>query len=127
MFNSHKILVNHYTNQIKADFNWDKIKSEAVTNCRVEEDMIIASCYLGTVFGITPSGKVYAFWTSNQTRSDVRRDEAFNEALEKVAEENDLFIEYFDDSIFACRVVEFTEAKCFVTSDDAEKAEALQE
>lgn len=127
MFDSHKILVNHYTKQIESDFNWDKIKQEVYTNCRVDEDQIIGSVFLGTVFGLTPSGKVYAFWTTNQTRSDVRRDEAFNEALEKVADKHELFVDYFDDGIFVCKLVDFEDAKGYVSQDDEDLAQELNQ
>jgi hypothetical protein len=43
-----------------------------------------------------PSGKHYAFWTSNQTKNDVARDERFNETLDHEAEENGLGIEWND-------------------------------
>ena len=63
--------------------------------------------WIGTVFGLTPSGKVYAFWTTNQTEEDVIRDQAWWEALEIVAEENNCFVstpECADsDGIFLCR------------------------
>lgn len=63
--------------------------------------------WIGTVFGLTPSGKVYAFWTTNQTEEDVLRDAAWWEALEIVAEENNCFVSTPDgadgDGIFLCR------------------------
>jgi len=63
--------------------------------------------WIGTVFGLTPSGKIYAFWTTNQTEEDVLRDTAWWEALEIVAEENNCFVstpEWADgDGIFLCR------------------------
>ena len=63
--------------------------------------------WIGTVFGMTPSGKVYAFWTTNQTEEDVLRDFAWWEALEIVAEENNCFVSTPNggdgDGIFLCR------------------------
>ena len=63
--------------------------------------------WIGTVFGLTPSGKVYAFWTTNQTEEDVIRDEAWWEALEIVADEYNCFIGAPDgcggDDIFLCK------------------------
>lgn len=63
--------------------------------------------WIGTVFGLTPSGKIYAFWTTNQTEEDVLRDTAWWEALEIVAEENNCFVSTPDgadgDGIFLCR------------------------
>ena len=63
--------------------------------------------WIGTVFGLTPSGKVYAFWTTNQTDEDVIRDSAWWEALDNVAEEHGCFIGSPDgcdgDDIFLCK------------------------
>lgn len=63
--------------------------------------------WIGTVFGLTPSGKVYALWTTNQTDEDVLRDTAWWEALEDVAAENGCFVsspEFGDsDGIYLCR------------------------
>lgn len=63
--------------------------------------------WIGTVFGLTPSGKIYAFWTTNQTEEDVIRDQAWWEALEIVAEENNCFVSTPDwadgDGIFLCK------------------------
>ena len=63
--------------------------------------------WIGTVFGLTPSGKVYTFWTTNQTEEDVIRDSAWWEALDNVAEEHGCFVSTPDgcggDDIFLCR------------------------
>lgn len=63
--------------------------------------------FLGTVFALTPSGKVYAFWTTNQTNEDVLRDEAWWAALETVAEQNGCFAsspEWADgDGVYLCK------------------------
>jgi hypothetical protein len=40
--------------------------------------------YLGSVMSIYPSGKYYMPWSSNQTDEDIRRDEAFQAAIEKI-------------------------------------------
>lgn len=64
--------------------------------------------WIGTVFGLTPSGKVYTFWTTNQTDEDVIRDSAWWEALEVVADEHGCFIGSPEDcgggdDIFLCK------------------------
>ncbi len=63
--------------------------------------------WIGTVSGLTPSGKIYTFWTTNQTEEDVERDQAWWEALETVAEQNDCFISCPDgasgEDICLCR------------------------
>lgn len=72
--------------------------------------------WIGTVFGLTPSGKIYAFWTTNQTEEDVLRDSAWWEALETVAEQNGCFVSTPDwadgDGIFLCR--------CYDTPEESE-------
>jgi len=127
-FDRYKILIKHYTNEI-IGWDWAKIKDNALTNCRVSEDeeTVYGQSWLGTPFGIYPSGKVYAFWTSNQTRSDVTKDQCFVEALEKVAQDNDMFIDYSEDGDFlACVVVEeLAQVKMYITSKDQELAESI--
>ena len=124
-FNRYDILVAKYTKEISA-WDWKAIQSSAWSNCFIdEENNIVASCWLGTPFGIYPSGKVYAFWTSNQTRSDVIKDECFIEALEAVAESHGMFINYEDD-IFAQAMLDSPEQVLgYVTSEDEEKAKEL--
>lgn len=63
--------------------------------------------WLGTVFALTPSGKFYTFWTTNQTEEDVLRDSAWWEALETVAKQNGCFVsspEWADgDGVYLCK------------------------
>lgn len=85
-------LYNRYLDEIKS-WDWKAIKEDAITN--VYEDFDgekRASCYLGSVLSIAPSGKYYTFWTTNQTAKDVIKDEAFFNALDTVAEENAMYV-----------------------------------
>jgi CubicO group peptidase (beta-lactamase class C family) len=50
--------------------------------------------YLGSVMSIYPSGKFYMHWTTNQTNDDVRRDQAFQAAIEKIEKKFNI---YFDN------------------------------
>lgn len=88
MFDRHEILKAHYKKQIN-EWNWWDMVCEARRNCSYNKyespDSILASCYLGSVLSLYPSGKYYMPWCTNQTRSDVIKDEAFQEALEEVA------------------------------------------
>lgn len=63
--------------------------------------------FIGSVFSLTPSGKIYTFWTTNQTEEDVVRDEAWWDALETVSEQNGCFVASPDgcggDDIFLCK------------------------
>jgi hypothetical protein len=45
----------------------------------------VGSYYLGSVLSLTPSGKFYMPWTTNQTADDVERDARWYAALEAVA------------------------------------------
>lgn len=95
MFDRHEILKKHYKEQINS-WNWKAIKKDALSNCFYDKyecpDSIIASTYLGSILHIFPSGKYYMPWCTNQTRSDVTKDTAFNEALEEIAEANGMYI-----------------------------------
>lgn len=119
MFNSHQILVNHYKNNLLSNLKKEEVEKQAYTNCRVEEDSVIASFWLGTQLGIYPSGKIYSFWTTNQGRADIKRDSAFEDALEEVAEQYGFYVDHQDDSIFFSRVIELpTDLKLLFVSND---------
>ena len=125
MFNRYEILTAKYKKEILG-WNWKAIKQQALCNCIVDsDDNVLGSFYAGSVLSIMPSGKFYTFWTSNQTRSDVTKDECFLSALETVALANDMFIgssEGDSDSILLQCFVSQENAKCFVTDEDREKA-----
>lgn len=72
-----------YTAEIES-WDWNGI----VEDCAANE----GACYLGSVLSLYPSGKVYAFWATNQSRWDEVCDEAFQEALETVAEKHGLYV-----------------------------------
>ncbi len=61
--------------------------------------------YLGSVLSLVPSGKIYMFWCTNQTRRDVLKDTAYFAALEKVFADQNMWIETIDGDIFACKSV----------------------
>ena len=84
---------NRYYKDISTNWNWEAIKKEARNNCILdEENQIIGQCYLGSVMGLYTSGKYYMPWCTNQTVRDVIKDEAFSEALEKIANDNGMFV-----------------------------------
>jgi len=86
-------LYSKYYKEIKA-WNWKTLKEEAFNNVEKDyEGNKIGSVYLGTVFSLMPSGKFYMPWAcSNVTEEEAEKDQMFTEALEKVAEENGMFI-----------------------------------
>ena len=99
-FNSHEILVKHYVEQIR-EWKWNEIVNEANSNVQEDEwGERHGICWLGTTMGLAPSGKIYTCWTTNQTSSDIRRDDAFWDALEEIADEKDGCITFEDDSVF---------------------------
>ena len=124
-FNRYEILTNKYRKEIE-QWDWKAIQSSARSSCFIdEENNIIASCWLGTPLGTYPSGKIYTFWTTNQTRSDVIRDECFIEALEAVAESHGMFISYEDDIFAQAMLDDPKQALRYVTNEDEEKAKEL--
>lgn len=106
-FDSHAILVNHYAAVIRS---WDWLTLRQAEKEFVEHNDYgsrIIRKWLGSTEGLMPSGKYYTCWTTNQTRSDVRRDDAFSVALERVAEEQGAYIQWEEGDCFV--VWEFNE------------------
>jgi hypothetical protein len=105
-FNRYDILTAHYTNEIRR-WRWDQILSGL---CEYEpeggSDEKFEGRWIGSILGLYPSGKIYAPWTTNQTRADTIRDECFYDALEGVAASFGLFLDTFDDNVFVVRRVE---------------------
>jgi hypothetical protein len=99
-FDSHAILVKHYVKKIER-WNWNQLLTDAESNMQLDEwGNKNGQAWLGTAIGMSPSGKIYTCWTSNQTRSDIRRDEAFYDALDMVANAKGGLISWEDDSCF---------------------------
>lgn len=59
------------------------------------------SVYLGSWFGNSPSGKVYAPWSTNVTEREARKDERWLEYLEAGLAKRGLFLEQFNEDLFA--------------------------
>jgi hypothetical protein len=62
-------------------WNWDLARTSAEEVDGDDGDRY-AVAYIGSVFSLTPSGKVYAFWTTNQTEWDVFRDSLWWKVLD---------------------------------------------
>lgn len=105
-FDRYEILTNHYSQEIG---RWDWVAIErSLTDYEPEGfdpqyDDPLVGVWIGTTLGVYPSGKIYAPWTTNQTRADVVRDECFSDALQQHASKYGFFVDYFDDSIFLVR------------------------
>jgi hypothetical protein len=85
----------------KDPFNWDFIKA----NLEIMEGMFgekFRGRYLGDIIDLQPSHKIYAFWTTNQTKRDVERDQAFWGRMERFAEKNGYYINFEDVMAFIC-------------------------
>ena len=54
--------------------------------------------YIGSVMLLTPSGKYYMPWTTNQTDEDMERDSTFWEHADKIADGLGCWIESGDGS-----------------------------
>lgn len=91
-------LVQEYVLEIE---NWDWVElTESFNRNQLHEDCFEDDGYgdryvyqrLGSIMSLTPSGKIYALWTTNQTEEDVARDSAWWEALDEVANRYNCFV-----------------------------------
>lgn len=109
------------------EWDWKRIKADAIENLkdnlrdhgrRCAGEDTVGLDWLGTIFGITPSGKFYTpFAYSNVTEQEARRDEAWHSALESVAEKHGMYVHHEDDSIFVAvgmDVLPFGQDTCLV-------------
>lgn len=86
-------LTKRYTAEIKESFDFEAIKAECEQNKELDyEDQLVGLSFIGTVFSLMPSGKYYAFWTSNQTETDELQDSCYYDALESVFSDYGMFI-----------------------------------
>ncbi len=81
-----------YKKQIE-QWDWKAAKAECDSNPQLMEETVVGMTWIGSQMGLFPSGKYYTCWTTNQSKQDVIRDQAFVEALTEVVEENDLFLQ----------------------------------
>ena len=94
-FNRYEILTRRYRQELRECFDWDRIKRAAEQNPDQPEGSAeeFGCHYLGSVFGIMPSGKFYMPWTTNQTRADVIKDQCYFDALQAMAAEHGCWVE----------------------------------
>jgi len=87
-----------------ASADWPALIREAEQNPQWDEfgDAIVGQVLLGSITSLFPSGKIWTFWTSNQTVRDVVRDQAYRDALESVVNDHGMFISEFSGDLFAC-------------------------
>lgn len=73
------------------------------------DDGWIARDFVGTVFALSPSGKYYQPWTTNQTEDDEEQDGVFWETFEETLSENGCWHESGECDpcdVFVCRKVD---------------------
>jgi len=58
--------------------------------------------YLGGWLANSPSGKIYAPWSTNVTEREARKDERWVEYLEAGLAKRGLFLDQRDGDLFAC-------------------------
>lgn len=110
--------------------SWGKTKTDALDNLTWDSDnqQVIGRSMLGSIFSITPSGKFYTpFACSNVSEDEASLDEYFHEYLETVASNHDMFIDHYEETIFACVSLELNEVTSdhvWITSDDKKLFEA---
>lgn len=99
-----------YTEQIQS-WDWLAIKKSCFNSLEIgesDETQLIGHCGLHS-FRLTPSGKIYAPWTTNQRMRDVVLDALYQETLERIAETHGLGIEWNDEWLFAFVCVDMSD------------------
>jgi len=60
--------------------------------------------YLGSWLNNSPSGKIYAPWSTNVTEAEANQDEDWREYLEAGLEAHGMFLEESDGDLFAYQI-----------------------
>jgi len=94
-----KTLYQVYREQLKDDIPWQGVIKELEgmkgnPDYETDESGIKrVECFIGTVFGLAPSGKYYTAWAhSNVTTREANRDMQWYNALERLCEEHELYL-----------------------------------
>lgn len=91
----YKTLYTRYTEEIES-WDWAGIKQDALDNVEADSmfsDEQTGATFLGTVFGLFPSGKYYTAWAhGNVNYWESYRDAEFGRALDDVAESHGMYI-----------------------------------
>jgi len=84
---------------MKDPYNWDKILNDLDI---IEDEMgdKFRGRYLGDLLHLNPSGKIYAFWTTNQTKRDVELDQAYWDRMERFAHKKGFGITFINDGAY---------------------------
>jgi len=118
------LLKEKYHQRIMDMFDWENIEDDVEdvkdVGFPMWENGSYKACYIGTVFNIFPSGKYYTpwwttnqtpkyytpSWTTNETPKEVLKDRIFEEELEGILDDKDMWYESGVDDptdIFFCK------------------------
>lgn len=61
-----------------------KLQGPADSTITLDDDDVTTSYYMGNILSWVPSGKLYAFWTTNQTELDELKDVTFWSVMEEL-------------------------------------------
>lgn len=81
----------HAENMIK-EYESCKDDKDYLKSDYCEDDKYICAFY-GDILYINPSGKLYTYWTSNQTDQDIEQDRLFWDTINEIIEPLGLWIE----------------------------------
>lgn len=94
-----------YEKEINETFNFEWIDKHIFDYVTMEDDWSepYGRVFINSQCHLFPSGKIYAFWTTNQTQEDVIRDELYDEALTKVLKDRQMWYECDSGDVFFCK------------------------
>lgn len=106
------------SNEFSFDIN--DLYHKTIKNVCKNGDDFLGMYLLGSITTLTPSGKIYAPWSSNVTAAEVAADEQYFEDLKKSLPEG-FFVEFYENSVFIARAIDLdTKDLCwavFATKD----------
>ena len=93
-----KILEEWYRERIT---EWlDDIQEADFEEIETEFGEKMRAVWLGSIYSITPSGKMYTFWCSNVSPKEALMDTIFQDVLEEEAEKRGWSVYWRDEDIF---------------------------
>lgn len=89
----------------KDPFNWEWIEGN-ISELEDEFGDKFLGVFLGTIMNLQPSGKLYTFWTSNQSKRDVQRDQAYWNRLDWFARRKGYELMFIDGDAYIFKLPE---------------------
>ena len=99
--------IEEYAEEISNQWDWLEMQKHLEIN--THEEYTEGVYYLGTVFNLFPSGKYYMPWCTNFSLEEASEDEKYREALEKIAQSFDGYIENGEGDpcdVYFCKLIE---------------------